>query len=493
MAYCEMCDNKRGFLSVWKTKDGRNICVPCMKLVSRGDEEFYNNLYDHCSEITFSEWEEYIKNPVEAQKWNYSERPIITKIGDVMFEDRKQIISIPCGFLGASLKDYHYSQIHKYEYIENHSSVSTGGSGIGRALVGGMMFGGAGAIVGAATKKRTYEEVASNMYIRIVFIQDNQPVVETIKISDMFDGKISLDSWTYERYINRVEKLMFKLDEAYAMSHNEELEQKKVTVKEDNLRSVSNSIDITQQLKQLKELYEQELITEEEYAKQRQKILDSYDFSSRSIQKESNDKKDLDVGCSIQEKSAVMIEKTQYHRIGNIQFNIIDEECLTERNQKIWEQICSFLETPKNKSENYLISINEIALSSNSIATSENNSYVYHLALNKVQEKMYKDEIPMFFADDGLISHNAKVGYFVTNKHIFFINKNHVVSFDLSQLFSINAPRVGGSWRINDDTSNVVSEVPWGNIREYALNMAFILQLYVELVGEDVCIMMKGR
>lgn len=492
MAVCEMCHNKRGFLSVWNTKDSHKICEACMKLVSRGNDEFYSNLYEHCNEITFAEWREYINNPSSAQKWNYSERPIITKIGDVVFEDRKQIISIPCGFLGTSLKDYHYSQIHKYEYIENHSSVSTGGSGIGRALVGGMMFGGAGAIVGAATKKHTYEEVASNMYIRIVFIQDNQPVVETIKISDMFDGKISLDSWTYERYINRVEKMMFKLDEAYAMSHQDELKQNKIDVKEEQGKDTGKTIDISQQLKQLKNLYEQELITEEEYAGQKKKILDSYDFSSGNIQSESDLQKESNDNYLLSEENIDLNNQNGLTRVGDVQFELINENCLTGKNKQIWEQICSFLESPENKTENYMEAINEIAAVCSSIATSNCNPYLYHTALNRIQSGMYKDTVPLYFADEGLISHNAKVGCFVTSRQLFFLRKNNIISFDLSQLFSINVPSVGGSWWVNDESSYMISQVPWSSGSVYAINLAFILQLYADLVGENAHIIMKG-
>jgi hypothetical protein len=422
MGVCELCGNKFSIFSTHYTKDNLIVCDNCIRRVSLGDDQFYDHLQEHIGEITFEELKEYIKHPNEARKWDYSDKPIITKIGDVVFEDRKQIISIPCGPLNTMHQDYHYSQIYKYEYIENHSMVSTGGSGIGRAMVGGVLFGGAGAVVGAVTKRKKFSEVASNMYIRIVFIVDNKPVVETIQISDFFDTELSMDSLTYEIYIKRIEKIMYKLDEVYALSHEETHD--------------TNSIQVPE------------------------------------IESKANETKTI-------------------YQIGDINFEFAQKNSLKKNSAEVWKKIVIFLRTKENTINEYTVVMNTIAGTNNCIATRKTNVELFNEAVKRVSHLMYEEE-PIVFADEGLISHTAKNGYLITDKHIFFLKKKNIISFDLSTLFMISVGDISDAWCLNDAVEYIISFVPWNNLNQLAICMALILQLHADLVGTENHIIMKG-
>lgn len=292
--------------------------------------------------------------------------------------------------------------------------VSTGGSGIGRALVGGMLFGPAGAVVGAVTKNRSMEEKASNMSIRIVFHVNGETVIEKIKISDFIDGNMSLDSWTYERYMKKVEKILHKLDEVYELSHQ----------------------------------------------------LETAEKTSDTSEKHTS--------------------------VGDISFRFSDKQSLTEKGSQVWKEICAFLRYDDKSVESYMKPIDEIAQNTSSIATKTTNAQLFNMAFERISDLMSSPETPLFFADEGLISHKAKVGYFVTDKHIFFLKKKKILTFDLTALYMIGTGKISEDWNLNNSIDFTISTIPLGNLSQLALIMALILQLHADIVGPQNSILMEG-
>lgn len=99
-----------------------------------------------------------------------------TTIAGVLFNDTTQEISfgkldyIKDIFISdTTISKFEYASLIKYEYKEGENTISVGGSGVGRAIVGGVLFGGAGAIVGAATKKNNKKSVIADMSVFITF------------------------------------------------------------------------------------------------------------------------------------------------------------------------------------------------------------------------------------------------------------------------------------------------------------------------------------
>lgn len=79
---------------------------------------------------------------------------------DIFFDDSKQKFTV-------YRKVYDYSDIIDYELIENGETYKKSGNGLMRAVVGGALFGGVGAIVGASTTKTTSQEKVNSLYINI--------------------------------------------------------------------------------------------------------------------------------------------------------------------------------------------------------------------------------------------------------------------------------------------------------------------------------------
>lgn len=73
---------------------------------------------------------------------------------------------------------YKFSEIMDYELIENGNPIVKGG-GVGKAVVGGLLFGGAGAIVGASTAQRASKTVVDTMKLKITI---NNPYNDFVEI-----------------------------------------------------------------------------------------------------------------------------------------------------------------------------------------------------------------------------------------------------------------------------------------------------------------------
>ena len=70
---------------------------------------------------------------------------------------------------------YKFSEITGYELIEIFQTSSSGG--IGRALLGGLLFGGIGAIVGGSTGSKVLKNIVTEMKIKVNLDSFTNPVV----------------------------------------------------------------------------------------------------------------------------------------------------------------------------------------------------------------------------------------------------------------------------------------------------------------------------
>lgn len=69
---------------------------------------------------------------------------------------------------------FDYSELVEYELLENGTSVTKGG--IGKAVVGGVLLGGVGAIVGGSTGKKTTKTICENLKLKITLSNMKNPI-----------------------------------------------------------------------------------------------------------------------------------------------------------------------------------------------------------------------------------------------------------------------------------------------------------------------------
>jgi len=70
---------------------------------------------------------------------------------------------------------YLYSDIIDCDLLEDEESLTSGG--LGRAIAGGVLFGGVGAVVGGITGKRKTKNLVKSMKVKITLNNLNTPIV----------------------------------------------------------------------------------------------------------------------------------------------------------------------------------------------------------------------------------------------------------------------------------------------------------------------------
>ena len=184
------------------------------------------------------------------------------KFGKYLYlDENNKKLTIPQGLLIKrinSQKIYNYNDIVSFELIEDGNSISEGG--IGNAIVGGVLFGGIGAIVGSNTGHK-YKQTCTNLKIKITLNNINNPV----EYITFINTEIKKDSQLYKNSINMAQKIISILQIICETNKNINITQPITTP------SISN-ID---EIKKYKNLLDCGAITEEEFQIKKQELLNS--------------------------------------------------------------------------------------------------------------------------------------------------------------------------------------------------------------------------
>lgn len=180
------------------------------------------------------------------------------KIGRfIYFDEPKKQWILPKGMFG-SIKNswvYSFSDIREYELLENGGSVSSGG--LGRALVGGVLFGGIGAVVGGVTGKKRGVSTVTSMQVKITTNDMNNPAVYI----DFIKGGASFktNSMTYRAFFKNAQDVMSTLS---VIANGEK-----------QLDIIDASGSPIAQLREYKQLLDDSIITQAEFDKKKQELL----------------------------------------------------------------------------------------------------------------------------------------------------------------------------------------------------------------------------
>lgn len=180
---CDVCDSKVGWTNPALELSDATVCNNCLPR----------------KQLTFKETAliktmklDDFKDRIKGYKSDFNattEIPGKMKIN----ETDQQILFIPNTVV--SFKD-----IIGYELLEDDETVVSGG--IGRAVVGGTLFGGSGAVVGAVTGKKT--GTCSNLRIKVTLDSISNPV-EYIKF---IDKKTKKNKREYKDAVDQAQKCL---------------------------------------------------------------------------------------------------------------------------------------------------------------------------------------------------------------------------------------------------------------------------------------------
>lgn len=178
------------------------------------------------------------------------------KIGSyIEFDDNRKEWLVSLGLLGKKKKIYKYSDIVDFELLEDGESIIKKG-GVGRAVAGGLLFGGVGAVVGGVTGKQKTKSLCESLKIKITINDINNPVVY-VKFITVETKK---DSLTYTSAYKAAQMCLSTL--------------KLIMNDKDNEIANSNAqISAADEILKFKNLLDSGIITEEEFIKKKNELL----------------------------------------------------------------------------------------------------------------------------------------------------------------------------------------------------------------------------
>ena len=198
-----------------------------------------------------------------------------------------------------------FSDIIECEIIEDSNTIMKGG--VGRAVVGGVLAGGVGAVVGANT--RASKNVTNSLQIRII----TKNISKSLHTMNLITAEIKKDSMEYKsamNFANNVYAIITSIiNDSEKSSNNlggkKEMEQ-------------NNNADFVEQLERLAKLKESGVITQEEFEESKQRVLNSTSHSNTAnISQESTITTDNDI-YHIEEKIQRYGENSTIQIIGEL-------------------------------------------------------------------------------------------------------------------------------------------------------------------------------
>ena len=179
---CPICNKEAGVLdkSFYKY-NSEYICGDCLSSILKS-----GHIIDY-KDIELSELKQLIKEApkiktyslkstsgYDAMTGQYTINSSIKRVGGYLeINTANKTWSIPGIFGGTGMIPY--SAILDYELLEDGTSVTKGGASIGRAIVGGAVFGPVGLIIGGVTGKRKQKNFCTTMQIKITLNSISSP------------------------------------------------------------------------------------------------------------------------------------------------------------------------------------------------------------------------------------------------------------------------------------------------------------------------------
>lgn len=158
-----------------------------------------------------------------------------------------------------------FNEVLDFEIFENGNSVVS--SRTGSAVVGGLLFGGLGAVAGASGS-RTISENCSNLKLKIY----TNNIQYSVIMLDFLEKGISKSSALYEQLTEVINEMISLLKIAREHNRQEERkEDKKVII--ENVEDIKQNSNLNS-IKELAELKEKGIITESEFEESKKKILE---------------------------------------------------------------------------------------------------------------------------------------------------------------------------------------------------------------------------
>ena len=177
-----------------------------------------------------------------------------------------------------------YNEIIGVDISENGNSVfnKSTSSAVGRALVGGVLLGGVGAVIGGVTGKSKEKKTIDSYKLTIQLIDINNLTYEIEFVGAELEldelGKIIFSD--IKEYVGKINSALLTIIKANELMNQAKVldqiaNQKQIENQEVKVLQANSGFSVADELLKLSELHKQGILTDEEYEIQKQKVLNN--------------------------------------------------------------------------------------------------------------------------------------------------------------------------------------------------------------------------
>ncbi|SFN71719.1 SHOCT domain-containing protein [Proteiniclasticum ruminis] len=245
---CLACDKPMGvFTGKVQVSDGY-ICIECW--TKAGLDSSINSLSSgkqYHGEAIKEMIKMKEKNQVLVDQFNATK-----KVGVISFDDHTRTLVIKKSKKDTNL--YNYGQLLNFELLEDGETITKGG--LGRAVAGGLLFGGVGAVVGGVTGGKKTKGVCNSLQIKITLRNSPRQTVYLPFITT----STKTSSFIYKTMYKSAQDTLSALQLAVDMVDSSETEQ-------------VNSVSEADEILKFKNLFDNGVISEEEFNAKKKQLL----------------------------------------------------------------------------------------------------------------------------------------------------------------------------------------------------------------------------
>lgn len=270
---CPICNTEVGLFSISTySVDGLFLCSICGDIVSNGGltpEKANGKSLAEIKEayelgvIAINKRQEKISEQKRENADRISKFNATRTIGTYMqIDEDKHQWTVSSGIFSTKVTNnssiYLYSDILNYELLEDGATITKGGASIGRAAVGGILFGGVGAVIGGVTGKKKSIPTCTSLKIKITVNDLVNPVVYI----NLITTETKKSSFIYQTSYQTAQEILSTLDLLTSESD-----------KEKSVSAENAQISVADEIKKFKELLDMGAITQEEFDAKKKDLL----------------------------------------------------------------------------------------------------------------------------------------------------------------------------------------------------------------------------
>ena len=254
---CILCNAEVGSFNRTKLNNGTFICSDCVAKTKLTNGWNINTLKSSNAEQIKERIIYVEKSERENQDRINRFTPTHKEGGYIWFDDNNKWFVIPKGAISPKIDRSHifdYSEILNFEVLEDGNSITKGG--LGKAIVGGAIFGLAGAIAGGTSKKT--KQICNKLEIKLTTKNIDEPVIYI----NLINTETKKNGFVYKTASKSVQNILSK----FQIILNQQSEDKNIPCDKFN-------ISVADEIKKYKELLDMGVITQEEFNQKKSELL----------------------------------------------------------------------------------------------------------------------------------------------------------------------------------------------------------------------------